>query len=162
MFEIKPITEKDYQIIVNWNNGKDKNYLNLWAGPNVYHYPITIEQIKKHDKNVNSKIFMILYQNNPIGSVELDKIDYENLSSHVSRYIICDEHMNKGYGTMALKKLIEMSFSEMKLNILTLSVFCFNVGAIRCYEKAGFLVKKFNKVEDQDWNSYIMEIKNSE
>ena len=159
MLEIKPIMEKDYKIIVDWNIGKDKDYLNQWAGPKVYHYPITIDQIKEHDKDINSKIFMIINKNISIGSVELDKIDNENLSAHVSRFILCDEYINKGFGTIALKELVKMAFDKMRLNRLTLSVFCYNIGAIRCYEKVGFLVKEYNRNEDQNWNFYLMEIK---
>jgi RimJ/RimL family protein N-acetyltransferase len=159
MLEIKPIMEEDYKLIVDWNIGKDKDYLFQWAGPKVYNYPITIDQIKEHDKDINSKIFMIFINNIPTGSIELDKIDNENLSAHISRFIICDEHINKGCGTIALKELVKIAFNEMGLNRLTLSVFCFNIGAIRCYEKVGFLVKEYNRKEDQNWNFYIMEIK---
>jgi RimJ/RimL family protein N-acetyltransferase len=159
MLEIKTITEKDHKIIVDWNIGKDNDYLIQWAGPKVYHYPITIDQIKKHDKEKNSKIFMIFNDNIPIGSIELDKIDDKYLSAHISRFIICDEYKNKGYGTMVLKELVKKAFNDMGFNRLTLSVFCYNIGAMRCYEKVGFLVKEYNKNEDSKWNSYIMEIK---
>jgi hypothetical protein len=32
MVEIKSITEDDYKLIVDWNNGKNKDYLSQWAG----------------------------------------------------------------------------------------------------------------------------------
>ena len=159
MLELKPISEYDFQTIVDWNNGKDKDYLNQWAGPKVYHYPITIDQIKEHNKNLDSKIFMIFDKKIPIGSVELDKINKKNLSAHISRFIICDEYLNKGYGTMALKELVKNAFLDLGFIRLTLSVFCYNIGAIRCYEKVGFLVKEYHKNEDVKWNFYIMEIK---
>jgi len=160
MLEIRQINEKDYQLIVNWNEGKDKDYLNQWAGSKIYQYPITIDQIKEHDKDNSSQIFIIFFEDNPIGSVELDRINKENSSANVCRFIISDNNINKGYGTLALKQLVKMAFTEMRLNKLTLSVFCYNIGALRCYEKVGFLVKEYNKREDPNWNSYVMEIKN--
>ena len=60
MLEIRQINEKDYQLIVNWNEGKDKDYLNQWAGSKIYQYPITIDQIKEHDKDNSSQIYIIL------------------------------------------------------------------------------------------------------
>jgi len=160
MLEIRQINEQDYQLIVNWNKGKDKDYLNQWAGSKIYQYPITIDQIKEHDKDNCSQIFIIFFDNNPIGSVELDRINKEYSSANVCRFIISDNNLNKGYGTLALKQLVKMVFTEMGLNKLTLSVFYYNIGALRCYEKVGFLVKEYNKREDPNWNSYVMEIKN--
>jgi len=60
VLNIVKITDKDYSLIVNWNNGKDENYLNQWAGHKVYHYPITTDQIKSHAKG-RSKMEFIHY-----------------------------------------------------------------------------------------------------
>ena len=160
MLEIRQINEQDYQLIVKWNEGKDKDYLNQWAGSKIYQYPITIDQIKEHDKDKASQIYIIFFESNPIGSVELDRINIENSSANACRFIISDNNLNKGYGTLALKQLVKIAFTEMGLNRLTLSVFCYNIGALRCYEKVGFFVKEYNKREDPNWNSYVMEIKN--
>ena len=158
MLDVVKITEKDYNLIVGWNNGKDKNYLLQWAGPNVYNYPITIDQIKTHSNEEFSQIYIILENVNPIGSIELEKINNETLSANINRFILCDNAKNKGFGTLALKELINTAFKELGLKKLTLQVFCFNAGAIRCYEKAGFLVKEFHQKEDAKWNYYTMEI----
>jgi RimJ/RimL family protein N-acetyltransferase len=159
VLSVVKITGKDYKLFVDWNKGKEENYLLQWAGPNVYHYPITIDQIKLHANEEFSQIYIILNNENPIGSIELEKINNETLSAHITRFILCDNAKNKGFGTLALKQLINTAFKELGLKKLTLYVFCFNVGAIRCYEKAGFLVKKFHQKEDAKWNYYTMEIK---
>jgi RimJ/RimL family protein N-acetyltransferase len=158
MIHIAQITEKDYHLLVDWNNGKDENYLFQWAGHKVYHYPITIDQIKSHVNEEFSRIYIIYNNGNPIGSIEFDKINKELLSANICRFIICESEKNKGIGTLALKQLCNMAFKDMGLKRLTLGVFCYNVGAIRCYEKVGFLVKEFNQREDPKWNSYTMEI----
>jgi len=158
VLNVVKITEKDYNLIVDWNIGKDENYLFQWAGPNVYHYPITIDQIKSHTNKEFSQVYIILDNQNPIGSIELEKINNETLSANISRFILCDNTKNKGFGTLALKQLIITAFKEFGLKKLTLHVFCFNTGAIRCYEKAGFLVKEFHQKEDAKWNYYTMEI----
>ena len=157
MLRVVKITEKDYKLFVDWNKGKDENYLFQWAGPNVYHYPITIDQIKTHANEEFSQIYIILDNENPIGSIELEKINNVTLSARISRFILRDNAKNKVFGTSTLKQLIITAFKELGLKKLTLYVFCFNAGAIRCYEKAGFLVKEFHQKEDAKWNYYTME-----
>lgn len=157
MIQIKPITENEYQNLVDWNNGKDEDYLFQWAGHKAYQYPISIEQIKARIQE-GARIFIIFWNGNAVGSVELDRIDTENPSANVCRFILCDEAKNKGIGTLALKQLSILTFNEMKLDVLTLGVFCYNIGAIRCYEKCGFLVKEYHQRDDAKWNSYTMEL----
>lgn len=162
MVEIKPITESEYQCIVDWNNGKDEGYLFQWAGHKAYRYPVSTGQIKARIQD-GARIFIIYFDEKPVGSVELDRIDTENSSASVCRFILCDEAKSKGIGTTALKQFSAFAFNEIKLDKLTLGVFCYNVGAIRCYEKCGFLVKEYNKREDARWSSYTMElVKNRE
>ena len=158
VLNLAKITEKDYNLFLDWNNGKDENYLFQLAGPNVYHYPITIDQIKSHANEEFSQVYIILNNENPIGSIELENINNETLSANINRFILCDNAKNKGFGTLALKQLIKIAFKELGLKKLTLYVFCFNAGAIRCYEKAGFLVKEFHQKDDVKWNFYTMEI----
>ncbi len=158
MLYIAPITEKDYHYLVDWNDGKNADYLFQWAGHKTYHYPITIEQICLRSKEENSQIYMIFSDDKSIGSVEIDKISKEDLSANICRFILCDGEKSKGFGTLALKQLSNMVFTEMGFKKLTLGVFCYNVGAIRCYEKVGFLVKEYHQREDTKWNSYTMEL----
>jgi RimJ/RimL family protein N-acetyltransferase len=162
MLTIKPIIENDCQFIVDWNTGKDADYLNQWAGNRIYTYPITLEQIYNHSKEENTQIYMIFSDEICVGSIELYKIDKENLTANVCRFILCENNVNKGIGTLALKQLSKIAFEEIGLKKLILRVFCYNVGAIRCYEKAGFLVKEYNQQEDAKWNCFTMELSNSE
>lgn len=159
MLRIKPILEEDYHFLIDWNEGKGEDYLMQWAGPKAYKHPISVEQIKAHAKDDNSQIYMIFDDENPIGSVELESINGEDLSANINRFIFGEKHKNNGFGALTLKELINTAFYDMGLERLTLRVFCFNVGAIRCYEKAGFLVKEFHQNNDPKWNYYTMEIK---
>lgn len=53
-------------------------------------------------------------------------------------------YINFGYGTTALKALLEYYFKDMKMRTLYLDVAVHNTRAIRIYEKCGFIkVKKY-------------------
>jgi RimJ/RimL family protein N-acetyltransferase len=49
------------------------------------------------------------------------------------------EHIGRGYGTDAMRVLVDYGFREMGLHRIQLSVAPFNPAGIRAYEKAGFI-----------------------
>ena len=51
-------------------------------------------------------------------------------------------YINHGYGTMALEKLLNYFFEQMKMRTLFLDVAVHNKRAIRIYEKCGFMIVK--------------------
>lgn len=70
--------------------------------------------------------------------------------------------LNQGYGTDALRTILDYSFNVMKLNTIYLDVAKFNKRAIRCYEKCGFKkIREYQakhsnlKEEKYDSDSYV-------
>ena len=54
--------------------------------------------------------------------------------------MIGDKAMHgKGYGTDAVSLLCKLGFEEMNLHKIKVEVMAFNLAAIRCYEKCGFI-----------------------
>ena len=101
---------------------------------------------------------MAFEQEKAIGSIELDDIDLIRGTARICRFILSDQARGRGLGRRVLWELIQIAFDEMGLNRLTLRVYCFNVGAIRCYQKCGFLVSEFHQDENPYWNAYTMEL----
>lgn len=157
MINIRTIEKNDYQKLVDWNIGKDEDYLFQWAGPKTYIYPISVEQIEAHTKEDNI-IYIIENDNIAIGSIELAYIDYIKKTALICRFILQEEIKNKGFGERALKELCKTVFDKFALDTLRLRVYCFNVGAIRCYEKVGFKIVNYNQHSNSKWNSYTMEL----
>ena len=48
------------------------------------------------------------------------------------------EERSKGYGTEAIKLLLDFGFNYLNLHEIKLDVYEFNKRAIKCYEKIGF------------------------
>jgi RimJ/RimL family protein N-acetyltransferase len=59
------------------------------------------------------------------------------------------EHIGRGYGTDAMRIIVDYGFREMGLHRIQLSVAPFNPGAIRVYKKVGF-------VEEGRHREYVM------
>ncbi len=159
MIALKPITPKEYSTIVQWNEGKNQEYLFQWAGFTLYQFPLTADQIAQRAETEGVQIFIIYTSGQPVGAMELCDIDTVTKSGRICRVIFAEQAKNRGYGELALRQLIHMAFTEMGLVSLSLRVACFNVAAIRCYEKAGFRVKEYFQENNPHWNHYIMELK---
>lgn len=160
MFCIVPLEKTDANRIVDWNKGKDADFLTQWAGRG-YRYPLTEEQITERlDSNAGTdyKIYRIRMNENIIGTIELMKIDFVKKRATIGRFLIDHAQTGNGYGTKALGMFVNEVFNEMPLDTLELTVFDFNQPAIRCYQKAGF-VKTSESVRPNGWVAIHMEIR---
>ncbi|MHB1154623.1 MAG: GNAT family N-acetyltransferase [Eubacteriales bacterium] len=161
MVRIRSMEEGDIDFIVSCLDGKDESFAHQCGYGRWHTYPVTKEQIHKVsiERRDNTRYFVIENDDTLIGSVELDFIDWDNKVCSVCRFLIADEYRSKGYGTNALRELVGYAFNVFNMKRVSLTVFNFNIGAFRCYEKAGF--KKFDEVvRDNGWVAIKMEIFN--
>ncbi|MFD1021109.1 GNAT family N-acetyltransferase [Thalassobacillus hwangdonensis] len=73
-----------------------------------------------------------------IGYVELDGILWSQRNGWVSIAIGNEAYRSQGYGTEAMRLLIDFAFNECNLHRVHLTVFDYNEPAKRLYEKLGF------------------------
>ena len=67
------------------------------------------------------------------------------------------EYWNRGYGTLALREILQRAFFEFRLDSVYLRVYTFNLRAIHCYEKAGFRKEAFLKRRlDENWKEILL------
>jgi RimJ/RimL family protein N-acetyltransferase len=74
----------------------------------------------------------------PIGEVTLNDIDRANGSAEVGIFIGDPSEWGKGYGTDAVRAIVDFGFAELRLERIWLEVGVENPRAQRAYEKAGF------------------------
>lgn len=74
-----------------------------------------------------------------IGSCSFFNLDHHNRCSEFGITIGEKSYWNKGYGTEAVRLLCQHGFNTLNLNRIYLRVFETNPGAVRAYEKAGFM-----------------------
>lgn len=73
-----------------------------------------------------------------IGGCGINSVDWKNSFVEVGIFIGDNNYWSKGYGTDAMKTLIEFIFNQMNINKIKLKVFSFNERAIKSYKKCGF------------------------
>ena len=74
-----------------------------------------------------------------IGSLAFNEIDWRNRAAEFGIMIGDKTYWNRGYGTEAVRLLVNHGFNTLNLNRIFLRVFENNPRAIRAYEKAGFV-----------------------
>ena len=83
----------------------------------------------------------------PVGSVYLRDIDRIHKKAEYGIFIGEKDAWGQGYGTWAAKKMIAFAFEKEGLHKLMLRVLAENQGAIRSYEKAGFVREAYLRDE---------------
>jgi diamine N-acetyltransferase len=74
-----------------------------------------------------------------IGSLGFSAIDWRNRAAEFGIAIGEKAYWNQGYGTEAVRLLVQYGFNTLNLNRIFLHVFENNPRAIKAYEKAGFI-----------------------
>lgn len=73
-----------------------------------------------------------------VGDIALQDIDTMNRSANIRIAINRQQHQGKGFGTEALRLMLDYGFGILNLHRIELNVFAFNERAIHVYEKLGF------------------------
>ncbi|WP_461615813.1 GNAT family N-acetyltransferase [Clostridium sp. Marseille-QA1073] len=138
--KLSALKKEDVDKITMWH--EDVDFLRNYDGKIAY--PETKESIEKwYEETINSKenfcfSIITLEEKNMIGFLVLSSIMWNNGSSWISICIGDEKNRKKGYGSEALRLLIDYSFRELNLYRLQLTVFSYNTSAIKTYEKLGF------------------------
>ncbi len=110
----------------------------------IQNRPMTLEEetawFEGHVSKSGEYAFTIYERSSgvPIGNCDLIKVDFRNRRGEVGLMIGEPEARGKGYGTEAMKLLLDFAFTALGLNSVMLQYYEFNPAARRCYEKAGF------------------------
>jgi len=73
-----------------------------------------------------------------LGGCGINDIDWKNSFCEIGIFL-SDNFCGNGYGTDALKILVDFIFNELNLNKVMLNVYDFNERAINSYKKVGFI-----------------------
>ena len=74
-----------------------------------------------------------------IGNCGIHRIDWINRVGTAGIVIGEKKEQGKGYGTEAMRLLIDYGFNTLNLNRIELKVYEFNIKAIKSYQKVGFI-----------------------
>lgn len=141
-----PDAERDADTVSKWTH--DPEYLRLLSADIAK--PLSPAQIKKQyeemDKDAekhNAFNFAVRLKENDrlIGLARLYRIEWTHATSSLQIGLGDRNDRGKGYGTEALRMLLRYAFDELNFYRLAASTVEYNTGAIRFFERAGFVVE---------------------
>ncbi len=107
-------------------------------------------------------VIVTLEDNKMIGTVSLEKISNSHRTATLGIFIGDKEYLNKGYGTEAIKLILDYGFNYMNLHHIELQVMEFNTRALKCYKKCGFkevgTIRENRFINGKYYNTICMDI----
>ena len=102
----------------------------------------TLEGERKYFEGSNDKnysFFIVTLDNDKlIGTIGLECYDHINRTATLGIFIGDKEYRSKGYGTEAVRLILDYGFNYLNLNNIKLDLMSFNERALKCYQKCGF------------------------
>ena len=134
---LSPRNSADYEIFAEWlNDPQVADYIGR-SGKIM-----TNEGEKEFLENNNNPeaTFSIIDINSDkmIGSISIEQIDHLNRCGTLGVFIGDKDYRDKGYGTEAIKLILEYGFKYLNLKNINLDLVSANARAYRCYQKCGF------------------------
>ncbi|MFM7022404.1 MAG: GNAT family N-acetyltransferase [Flavobacteriales bacterium] len=138
---LRAIEPRDLNILFNWENNTK-----YWVLSNTL-VPFSKNILSKYLENAHLDIYeakqlrMVIQtteESKPIGLIDLFEFDPFHLRAGVGILIADDREHGKGYGSEALKILINYSFQHLQLKQLYCNITHDNQASIHLFEKAGF------------------------
>lgn len=132
----------DMERLVKWINDPDITQF-LTMGRFPINFTREEEWLKGLYKGQNDIVMGIVLKDGDIhiGNCGLHQIDWVSRGCIFGIMIGEKEYQNRGYGTEATLLMLKYAFEVLNLNRVELTVYEYNKRAIRCYEKAGFILE---------------------
>lgn len=164
---LRPIRQEDLPVLYKWIN--DPEIMGFWYGRDK---PRSMEWIKKHfmmmtEGESPSECWIIEVGRKPIGymyNTPSKDEDSGEFTGRVELDILIGEktEWGKGYGTDAMKAMLDYTFNQQKAERVFIMPRISNARAIHVYEKVGFkkegILRHFEKFEGKWIDSLMMSI----
>jgi len=155
---LKKYTNEDFDLLESWIT--DAELLFQFAGT-AWKFPMTLRQMMDYQSQFPERQFYLAYdaQNEPFAFGEI--ITNDKNTPRLGRLLIGkQDSRGKGLGVKFIQLLIEECNQRLAPDIIYLYVFENNHPAVRCYEKAGFISDKENRIifsyEDTEHIALVM------
>lgn len=134
----RPITREDLPRIVDWIADPEvRRYLNFYRPVSLADEERWLENL---GKAANQEVFAIeTLEGRHIGNLGLHDVHPRYRTAEAGIFIGEREFWGKGYGTDAMRLLLDFGFGQLNLHRVFLHVHAGNHRAIRSYDKCGFV-----------------------
>jgi len=137
---LRGVEKDDLRNMVSWINDPEVTCYMI-MGDRPTQLDLLIEEWETQIRNRNEIVFAVCDKKKDVmvGTTGLYSINWISRMAEYRIFIGDKNYWNKGIGTEVAKLLIEYGFKKLNLNKVWLGVNEENKGALRSYEKAGFI-----------------------
>ena len=134
---LSPRCTEDYEIFAEWlNDFQVADYIGRSAM--IMSNKGEKEYLEANNNPEATFSIIDLESDKLVGTVGLESIDHLNRIATLGIFIGDKNFRDKGYGTEAIKLILEYGFKYLNLKNINLDLMSFNERAYRCYQKCGF------------------------
>ncbi|SFL53337.1 Protein N-acetyltransferase, RimJ/RimL family [Paenibacillus sp. 1_12] len=159
---LRAFESEDMKELHHWLNDADSIAL---VGRVPRTYEETVHHVEKKRKNGDLVLAIENEELELIGWTFLQNIEYEHGRASIG-ILIAPEYRGHGYAGMAMKKMIDIGFKQLRLNKIYLTTRGINERAIGLYQKTGFIIegqlRNHAFSDGQYYDTYFMGILASE
>ncbi len=125
-------------------------------------YPKSVEMLQSYvrrEEECRSSVFMTIIEKNSdehIGNIKIHGIDHVHRHAEVSLIIGEKGYWGRGYGSEAIKLVVDFAFNTLNLNRLFAGIYASNVGSIKAFKKAHFFEEGVRK-EHRFYNGHYVD-----
>ena len=140
---LRPVRRSDITPALNWLNDPEvTQYLNMWLPLTEMREEKVIEDLGT--TRAQNNVVLIIEVNDdgepkPIGSVELEDINYGDRVAMFGITVGEKDYWNQGYGTEAARLIIRYGFEQLNLHRINSYAYSFNERSLRLHRKVGFV-----------------------
>lgn len=136
---LAPLTLADLPALFEWINNREQVLFN------APYKPVHENQHKEWFEAIQQRNDLVIFgirlleTDKLIGSCQLHNINFVHRSAEFQIRVGDSTQRGQGYGTEAVRLLLDFAFKDLNLHRVYLHVFSANVAALRVYEKVGFV-----------------------
>lgn len=134
---LSPISMEDIPIFMQWINDMEVTQF-VALSHRVYTEVSEREAVERLAKGGNTFTIIDKETDKPIGNCDFLSENMLNRTAEIAITIFEKDYWSKGYGSDALRTLLDFGFKVRNYHNICLRVLSFNSRAIACYEKVGF------------------------
>lgn len=141
---LRAIERSDLLLFKDWLNDPEVTQgLTIYLPLSNAHEEKWFEKMLENPMDEQPLVIEVLEKDgwHPIGNCGFHKLDWRCRSAEVGIFIGKKSMWNQGFGTEAMRLLLQHGFDTLNLNRIALDVYATNQRAIHSYEKAGFVLE---------------------
>ena len=113
----------------------------MYGGDYLNLKPVTVEEVERWYERYSSEPlgWVVEAEGRCVGNARLSLVDEENRSARYAVGLFDSTVWNRGYGIEITRLVLRYAFEELHLHRVDLIVLEYNLRAIACYKKCGFV-----------------------